>query len=38
MLHEDYDRKGLAEKNYGREPQGAWRRDELTDSKPPVVK
>jgi hypothetical protein len=29
MLHKDYDRKGLVEKNSGSESQGAWRQDEL---------
>jgi hypothetical protein len=39
MLHKDYDRKGLVEKKIsGREPQGAWRQDEFSGSKPPVVK
>jgi hypothetical protein len=40
MLHEDYDRRGSVEKKkiFGREPQGAWRQDELIDGKPPIVK
>jgi hypothetical protein len=38
MLHKDYDRKGLVEKNTGRRSQGAWRQDELIGGKPPVVK
>jgi hypothetical protein len=39
MIHKDYDRKGsIAKKNSGREPQGAWRQDELMGGKPPVVK
>jgi hypothetical protein len=36
MLHKDFDRKGLVEKqNSGRESQGAWRQDELISGKPP---
>jgi hypothetical protein len=41
MLHKDYDRKGSVAKKKkisGREPQGAWRQDELIGSKPPVIK
>jgi hypothetical protein len=39
MLYKDYDSKGSVEKNIsGREPQGAWRQDELIDGKPPIVK
>jgi hypothetical protein len=43
MLHKDYDREGSVAKKKGkeisgREPQGAWRKDERTDGKPPVVK
>jgi hypothetical protein len=39
MLHKDHNRKGSVEKeNSGREPQGAWRQDELIDGKPPFVK
>jgi hypothetical protein len=38
MLSKNYDRKGLVEKNSGRESQGVWRQDELIDGKPPVVK
>jgi hypothetical protein len=39
MLHKDYGNKYLfEEKNLGRESQGAWRQDELTGGKPPVVK
>jgi hypothetical protein len=38
-LHKDYDTKGSDEKILsGRDPQGAWRQDELIDGKPPVVK
>jgi hypothetical protein len=38
MLHKDYYRKGSVEKKIsGREPQGAWRQDELIGGKPPVV-
>jgi hypothetical protein len=37
MLHKDYDRNGSVKKNTGRDPQGAWRRDELIGVKPPVV-
>jgi hypothetical protein len=40
MLHNDYDSKGSVakKKNSGREPQEAWRQDELIGCKPPVVK
>jgi hypothetical protein len=39
MLHKDYGRKSLVEKNIsGREPQGAWLQDELSVGKLPVVK
>jgi hypothetical protein len=39
MLHKDYDRKGsVGKKNSGRDPQGAWRQDELIDGKLLVVK
>jgi hypothetical protein len=39
MLHKDYDRKGsVVKKMSSREPQGAWRQDELIGGKPPVVK
>jgi hypothetical protein len=38
MLHKDYDSKGSVEKIAGREPQGAWRQDEMIGDKPPVVK
>jgi hypothetical protein len=35
MLHKDYDRKGsVAKKISGRDPQGAWRQDELIGGKP----
>jgi hypothetical protein len=37
VLHKDYDHKGSAEKNSGRDPQGTWRQDELFRGKPPVV-
>jgi hypothetical protein len=38
MLHKDYDRKCLVEKKISdRDPQGAWREDELIGGKPPVV-
>jgi hypothetical protein len=37
--YEDYDRKVQLQKEIsGREPQGAWRQDEVIDGKPPVVK
>jgi hypothetical protein len=42
MLHKDYDRKGSAGGGgggiSGREPQGAWRQDELLGDKPPTLK
>jgi hypothetical protein len=40
MLHKDYDRKSsVAKKEHsGREPQEAWRQDELIGGEPPVVK
>jgi hypothetical protein len=40
MLHKDYDRKGSVakRKDAGREPQEAWRQDDLIGGKPPVVK
>jgi hypothetical protein len=39
MLQKDYDHKGYVEKKIsGRDPQGAWRQDELIGGKPPVVK
>jgi hypothetical protein len=39
MLHKDYKRKGsAAKKNSGRDPQGAWRENELIGVKPPVLK
>jgi hypothetical protein len=38
MLHKDYDRKGSVKKISGREPQGAWRQDELIGGKLPDVK
>jgi hypothetical protein len=40
MLRKDYDRKGSVEKgkSFGREPQGAWSKDELMGSKPPFAK
>jgi hypothetical protein len=41
MLHKDYDSKGSVAKNNkisDREPQGAWRQDEVIGGKPPVVK
>jgi hypothetical protein len=40
MSDKDYDRKGSIEKNRisYRGPHGAWRQDELTGGKPPVVK
>jgi hypothetical protein len=39
MLHTDYNRKGSVakKKKSGRDPQGAWRQDELIGGKPPVV-
>jgi hypothetical protein len=38
MLRKDYNRKAAVENISRRESQGAWRQDELIDSKPPVVK
>jgi hypothetical protein len=42
MVHKDYDRKGSVakkkKKKTGREPQEAWRQEELIGGKPPVVK
>jgi hypothetical protein len=39
MLHKDYDCEGSVEKEIsGRDPQGAWRQDELMGGKPPGVK
>jgi hypothetical protein len=41
MLHKNYDRKDSVAKRKkisGREPQGAWREDEVIGGKPPVVK
>jgi hypothetical protein len=39
MLHKDYNHKCSIEKeNTGREPEEAWRQDELIGCKPPVVK
>jgi hypothetical protein len=40
MLFKDYDHNGsdAKQKIGGREPQGAWRQDELIGCKPPVVK
>jgi hypothetical protein len=38
MLHENYDRKDLVGKVSDRDPQGAWRQDELIGGKPPVAK
>jgi hypothetical protein len=39
MLHKDYDSKGSVEKEIsGRDPQGAWRQNELIGGKLPVVK
>jgi hypothetical protein len=38
MLHKNYYRKGSVEKKIsGRDPQGAWRQDELIGGKQPVV-
>jgi hypothetical protein len=39
MLHKDYDRMGsiAKKKNFGRDPQGAWRQDEQIRGKLPVV-
>jgi hypothetical protein len=39
MLQKDYDCKGLVERKIsGRDSQRAWRQDEVTGGKPPVVK
>jgi hypothetical protein len=39
MLHKDYDHKGSVEKKIsGHEPEEAWRQNELTGDKPPVLK
>jgi hypothetical protein len=40
MQHKDYERKGSVakKKGSGREPQGAWRQDELIGGKPQIVK
>jgi hypothetical protein len=38
LLHKDYDSKKSCEKISGRNPQGAWRQDELIGGEPPVVK
>jgi hypothetical protein len=39
MLHKDYERKSsVVNKISGRDPQGAWRQDELIGGKLPVVK
>jgi hypothetical protein len=40
MLHKDHDRRGSVEtKNIsGRDPQGAWRQDELVGGKSTVLK
>jgi hypothetical protein len=40
MLQKDYDHKGsiINMKISDREPQGAWRQDELTGGKPPIAK
>jgi hypothetical protein len=42
MLHKDYDRKGSVAKKKketsARDPQGAWRQDELIGGKLPAVK
>jgi hypothetical protein len=38
MFYKDFERKRLIKKKYGRDPQGAWRQDELSGGKPPVVK
>jgi hypothetical protein len=40
LLRENYDRMGSVAKKQisGREPQGAWLKDELLGGKPPVVK
>jgi hypothetical protein len=39
MLEKEYDRKcSIVKKKSGRDPQGAFRQDELIGGKPPVVK
>jgi hypothetical protein len=38
MLRKDYDHKGLVKNISGREPQGAWRQDELIGCKPSAIK
>jgi hypothetical protein len=38
MSHKDYDPKSSLKKISVREPQGAWRQDELIGGKPRVVK
>jgi hypothetical protein len=39
MLHKDYVRKeSVAKEISGRDPQEAWRQDELICGKPPVLK
>jgi hypothetical protein len=38
MLHKDYNRKDLVEKNAGRVSKAAWRHDKLIVGTPPVVK
>jgi hypothetical protein len=38
MLHKYYDRKCSVKKIIGRDPQGAYRQDELIGGKPPVEK
>jgi hypothetical protein len=38
ILSKDYDRRCSNKKHSGREPQGAWRQDKLSGSKPRVVK
>jgi hypothetical protein len=39
MLYKDYDRKGSVakKKNSGRDPQEAWKQQELIGGKPPVA-
>jgi hypothetical protein len=37
MLRKEYDREGSVEKISGRDPQGAWRQNELIGGEPPVV-
>jgi hypothetical protein len=39
MLHKNHDHNGfVAKKNSSREPEGAWRQDEMNGDKTPVVK